>query len=94
MKAKDYFKKYEARLVNDETAHEAACALVQEFARECGEMMKARNAKSDKAVNAIIEELNNKWNALAGMFDREVLKRNGWRDYFNFCVSQSLQKGG
>ena len=94
MKAKDYFKKYEARLVNTDTAHDAACELIQEFAHECSEMMKTRNAKSEKAVRAIIEELNNKWNALAGMFDGEVLKRNGWRDYFNFCVSQRLQKGG
>lgn len=89
MKAKDYYKKYGERLADPETTNAAIVELIREFARESGELMDKRDVKSDKACMAVLNEMNDKWNALARMFPTEVLRRNGWRDYFMKCLSEA-----
>lgn len=88
MKAKDYYKKYGERLADPDTSTAALGALLKDFASECKELMDKRGVKSDKACMAILNEMNDKWNALAGMFTTEVLRRNGWKIYFMMCLDE------
>ena len=86
MKAKEYFQKYGERLQNPETSVSATNELIKDFLAETNALFEQRKNKrgslSDKACIAILEEMNNKWNALASMFPVEILRRNGFKNYF------------
>lgn len=92
MKAKDYYKKYGERLADPETSNEALWELMKDMASEQEEIIKKRTNNSgtlsNKACMAILNEMNDKWNAIAGMFPTEVLRRNGWKNYFMKCLEE------
>ena len=92
MKAKDYYKKYADRLLSPEESVTAVTELIKDFAAETKQLMDSRGAKTDRACEAIINEMNDKWNALARMFPVEVLKYNGWRDYFWTCLNNAQKE--
>lgn len=92
MKAKDYYHKYSDRLLNPESSITAVTELIKDFAAETGQLMENRNVRTDKACEAIINEMNDKWNALARMFPVEVLKYNGWREYFWTCLNAAQKE--
>lgn len=92
MKAKDYYKKYADRLIDPESSITAITELIRDFANETGQLMDCRGVKTDRACEAIINEMNDKWNALARMFPVEVLKQNGWRDYFWTCLNAAQKE--
>ena len=87
MKAKDYYQKYSERLLNPDSCTTAITELIKDFAAETAQIMDKRKARTNKACVSIINEMNDKWNALARMFPVEVLKYNGWRDYFWDCLN-------
>lgn len=87
MKAKDYYKKYADRLLSPDSSVTAITELVKDFAAETKQIMDSRGARTDRACVAIINEMNDKWNALARMLPVEVLKHNGWREYFWTCIA-------
>ena len=82
MKAKEYYAKYGEKLMHPETENEALADLLADFAQETADLMKQRKASHDKSVLAIIDELNNKWNALCNMFPVPTLVRNGYQYYW------------
>lgn len=92
MKAKDYYQKYSERLLNPESSTTAITELIKDFAAETKQLMDNRKARTDKACTAIINEMNDKWNAIARMFPVEVLKYNGWRNYFWACLNAAEQE--
>ena len=92
MKAKDYFDKYGERLKDPSTTNKALFELMRDFAVESEELMDKRRVGSGRANFAILNEMNNKWNALANMFDPPVLMRNGWRDYIMTCLEELEKK--
>lgn len=79
MKAKDYYEKYKEKLSDPENDCGAASELMTEFNNEMIALIKQRNAKTDRAFLAIVNEMNNKWNALCEMFNPPVLRRNAFR---------------
>ena len=81
MKAKDYYAKYGEQLMKPETADEALSSLLRDFVFECHDTMKLRKVNNDKSALAIVDEMNNKWNALCEMFPTKVLVRNGFRAF-------------
>lgn len=93
MKAKDYYKKYAEQLMSPDTSITAVKELIVDFAKESRMLMDQRGVKTDKACMSVLKEMNDKWNALANMFPVEVLKRNGWREYFMMLLDES-KKGG
>ena len=97
MKAKDYYEKYAERLLSPDTSITAVRELMVDFAIETQALLDSRKNKagtlSDQACKAVLKEMNDKWNALANMFPVEVLKRNGWREYFMVLLSKA-NKGG
>lgn len=82
MKAKEYYAKYGERLMNPETEDEALADLLSDFVHEATDLMKQRKVSNDKSTLAIIDELNNKWNALCEMFPVPTLIRNGYQTYW------------
>lgn len=92
MKAKDYYKKYADRLLSPDSTVTAITELIKDFAAETGQLMDSRGVKTDRACEAIINEMNDKWNALARMFPVEVLKHNGWREYFWTCLNAAQKE--
>ena len=92
MKAKEYFQKYGERLQNPETSVDALNDLIGDFLDETKALIEQRKNNRgtllDKACTAILDEMNNKWNALASMLPN-VLLRNGFKNYF-----MSFMNGG
>ena len=57
-------------------------AIFIEFLKEGRELQKRRNIASPEAHDAIIRELNQKWNSLCDLFQRNNVVRALPRDYF------------
>lgn len=76
MKAIDYFHKYEAKIILAADEHEVnliALDIWKDMSTEVLEIGKARNAKANGTLIAIMKEQNQKWNALSRMFIHETL---------------------
>lgn len=82
MKAKEYYAKYGELLINPETRDKALADLLMDFFNETNETMKQRKAYTNKAVLAVIDEFNTKWNALCEMSPTPVLVRNGYQAFW------------
>ncbi len=87
MKAKEYFAKYDDAIW--EEAHDPVirtdgpmAQLLIDFSGEMKYLIEHRNIKYDRAIPALIEELNQKWNAVAGLFEKKYgmspIKRKGF----------------
>lgn len=87
MKAKEYFAKYDDAIW--EEAHDPVmrtdgpmAQMFIDFSVEMKDLIEQRNIKSDRAVPALIEELNQKWNAVVGLFEKKYgmspIKRNAF----------------
>ena len=57
-------------------------AIFIEFLKDGRELQKRRNIASPEAHDAIIRELNQKWNSLCDLFQRNDVVRALPRDYF------------
>lgn len=79
LKAKDYFEKYKETIMTGEGVHE----LLTEMSTEVTDIAKQRNIKTDAGLLSILREMNQKWNALERMFEKEfntpILKVNGFK---------------
>lgn len=93
MKAKEYFdaygeKIYKELITNEYTSLDDLRILMLD---DLSVLLEKRNAKTNDAIRAIVNELNQKWNSLATMFEkkylRTVLKRDGFKEY---CISVNL----
>ena len=64
MKAKEYAAQFEANPTLEEI-----CAIGKQFILETGDIVKARNARSNAAVLSVLDEQDRKWRALARILD-------------------------
>lgn len=84
MKAKQYFEKHQQEMTcGDEKRVQAAInQLVLELNDEAKDMLKARNVNTDRAALSILRELNDKYNAVIGLFEKHYgaspLMRDGY----------------
>lgn len=90
MKAKEYFDKYFAGLVNtkvhltsaevDKRLTENVVAMYRDFLQENKEMVAKRNPQTVDGIASICRELNDKWNSVASKVNSAfgvcVIKRN------------------
>ena len=87
MKAKEYFEKYDEDIWQE--AHDPQvktdgpmAKMFIDFSSEIKDIIKQRNIKSDRAVLALIEELNQKWNAVVRLFEKKYgvspIKKDGF----------------
>lgn len=97
MRAKEYFDQYHEGIYN-ETANtggtENLTNLLKELLKEVIDICEKRNVKFDRGANAVIKEQNDKWNAIAGLFEKkygvEVLKRNGFQIWLDYQMKQEM----
>lgn len=94
MKAKDYYKKYRDEIVSkdEKKSVEAIAELVMDLSNEAKETIKLRRVKTDGGAVAVIREMNQKYNAVVTLFEKEFgaspLLRNGFREYWKKQVPE------
>lgn len=87
MKAKEYFEKYKDQISSEdkETALKGTSDLVFDLFNEIDILRKNRGVKTDRGFVAIAKEENQKWNAIAALFEKEygnsMLIRNGFNKF-------------
>lgn len=88
MKAKEYFAKYGESVYREalDGKFDICQALFLGFVSEFKAICEQRSIKTDRAAVAVLKELNEKWNSLAAMFEKqygvEVIKRNAVLNYY------------
>lgn len=94
MKAKDYYKKYRNEIVSkdEKKSIEAIANLVKDLSEEAKETIKLRRVRTDSGAVAVIREMNQKYNAVVTLFEKEFgaspLLRNGFREYWKKQVPE------
>lgn len=87
MKAKDYFEKYETRMMkNDDDGLKAIGELMYELVIEAKTLINTRHVNTNSGSVAVLKELNNKWNALCNLFEKKYgvspIIRDGYKKYW------------
>ena len=95
MKAKEYFKIYEDRILEDAVLNnsvEAAKSLLKDMWMELDDIVKKRNVKKIHAVIGAVKEQNQKWNAICNLFEEAYeispLKRNAFGKFVELEIPQ------
>lgn len=85
MKVKEYFAKYlptiKASLDIPEATDRVIYGIYQEMSLEVKTLCEKRNAQKPEALCSVIREINQKWNSLAFLFEKElgfpIMQRDG-----------------
>lgn len=85
MKAKDYFAKYEEKILHGDT--QQIYELFMEMAKEAKQIMSDRHCTSNAAAVGVVREMNDRWNAIVGMFEKKYdglspIKRDGYKNFW------------
>lgn len=85
-KAKEYFEELKPVVLtmDKEKVDSGIFNLLKSLMTEIGELKRVRNVRTDSGMLAIIEELNNKWNAIGNKFIKEgieILVKDGFKKY-------------
>ena len=89
MKAIDYYEKYKDNLCSDKECEiqEAIINLVHDFSKEASDLSIKRQISRPSGLVAILDEQNQKWNALYHIFEvkygKAPINRDGFR---RFCL--------
>ena len=98
MKAKDYFTKYEQALVSSDA--EECCAaiadMLNEMNSEVQNLLKVRHVKTDAGTFPIFKEMNQKWNAIVRLLEKEYgstpIVKDGFQLYWVRRMPQLVGK--
>ena len=95
MKAKEYFEKYHEAIWAEAQANGApedgpTAMMYADFAMEIKDIIKQRNIQFDRAIPGIVRELNQKWNAVANMFEKKYGASPIARDGFAKAIKKQL----
>lgn len=73
MKAKEYYAKYKDRIasLDDGESIQAICDMVTELSIEAKSVCDKRNVRTDCGGTAVLREMNDKYNAVCRMFEKE-----------------------
>lgn len=80
MKARDYFEKYDTLIMEEQKNGEIGTTkkLLLEMSDEVTAVCKQRKAVKDEAVIAVLKEINQKWNAICRMYEKNTAFRCYW----------------
>lgn len=104
MKAKDYFVKYEASILEEyrsliaggEPKAQAVYTLFLEMSNEASDLMEKRKCKRAEAVRGVLQEINQKWNAVNTIFEKRYkitpLVRNGFLNTWADLLKQKAKE--
>jgi len=88
MKAKEYYELYKLDLMSekDDKVLKAISDLVHEFNKEVTELREIRHVKFDRGMIPILKEMNQKWNAIVRLFQKEYgatpIKPDGFKTFW------------
>ncbi len=88
MKAKEYYAKYRDRIASkdDKESLQGVCDMLFELGLEAQELIAKRKVRSDCGAVAVLRELNDKYNAVCRMFERDygapIIKQDGFMTYW------------
>lgn len=88
MKAKELYAKYKERIAseNDEESVRGLCELLADLGAETKELIAKRKVTTDCGGTAVLRELNDKYNAVCRMFERDYgaspIKKDGFMTYW------------
>ena len=73
MKAKDYYQKYHDGILSADgkESNEAVASFVTDLIHEVGAMSKARKAATPSALAGIVREIDQKYLAVLGLFEKQ-----------------------
>lgn len=78
MRAKEYYKKYGKRIESGDT--HATIEMVNEMMDELRGLLDSRHVSTDTGLLNVINEMNEKWNAICRKFKEPILIPNAFRD--------------
>ena len=78
MRAKEYYKKYGKRIESGDT--HATVEMVNEMMDELRGLLDSRHVSTDTGLLNVINEMNEKWNAICRKFKEPILIPNAFRD--------------
>ena len=78
MRAKEYYKKYGKRIESGDT--HATVEMVNEMMDELRGLLDSRHVSTDTGLLNVINEMNEKWNAICRKFKEPTLIPNAFRD--------------
>lgn len=90
MKAKEYFEKYKD--LSPEDLHAKVGDIFREMCDDTTKLIKMRNVRNNSGTASIIREMNDKWNALARMFQEKhgapIMRENGFLNYWKYEIPE------
>lgn len=78
MRAKEYYKKYGKQIESGDTY--ATVEMVNEMMDELRGLLDSRHVSTDTGLLNVINEMNEKWNAICRKFKEPILIPNAFRD--------------
>lgn len=101
MKAKEYFEKYNEKIMEEAVSPNAdhsngpAAQMYYDFVGELKEIIKPRKVRYDRGALSSIRELNQKWNAVVNLFEQKYgispIKRDGFERQINISLGITKQ---
>ena len=89
MKAKEYFEKYETRLLEQDPS-EGIKDFINELGREVSKLIEERKCKTDHAIISVIKEINQKYNSVMNLYRKKYGKAPLVRDGFLVVVKDKF----
>ena len=86
-KAKEYYELYKKDLVSGgEATNKAISNLIQALNADLLELQRIRHVKFDRGIIPILREVNQKWNAIVCLFEKEYgaspIKPDGFKIFW------------
>lgn len=87
MKAKEYFEQYHEEIYNELVTGgtKNLTKLLVALLHETIDICEKRHVKFDRGAQAVAKEQNDKWNAIANLFEKKygavILKQNGFEKW-------------
>lgn len=84
MKAKEYYEKYKEPLMahDSETLFKGIHDFMQDLSDEMNDLIEKRHCQKHDSIIGVIKEINQKYNSVRSMFEKEYgyapIKRNGF----------------
>lgn len=87
-----YVQYHEALTIGGDKGDEALNDLVRDFLAETKETIETWHIKTDRGAVSVINELNEKWNAIVSIFEKRgetpPIVRNGFRIYMESQIPE------
>ena len=100
MKAKEYYAKYKDRIASSDDAEslKGISDMVYEFCMDAKEISEKRKIRTDSGAVSMLRELNDKYNAVCRMFEKDFgvspIKENGFMNYWRREIPELDQRLG